>query len=212
MMLVSEPRLGGSGIRKERYMHVLRSALCFGMALAAATFNVFAQSDKPRVCVASVADASTVPAMVDRLSERLTRALARNKLDSVAMSSATTLERELRPTTDNGEEARSKECDYILLTQIYSKRPLTAQGTEPGISIGGRVPSIDASDPLGGNSGPVYREELQVRFAVFRPGRPDATLDTEIWERSSANVSDSFLQAMDREANRVGHELKKKKR
>jgi hypothetical protein len=51
-----------------------------------------------------------------------------------------------------------------------------------------------------------------VRFAVFRPGRPDATLDTEIWERSSANVSDSFLQAMDREANRVGHELKKKKR
>lgn len=193
-------------------MQVLRSALCLGIICAATTFSAFAQSDKPRVCVASVADASTVPAMVDRLSERLTRDLAKAKLDSLGMSSSTTLDRELRPSIDNGEEARSKECDYILLTQIYSKRPLTAQGTEPGISIGNRVPSIDASDPLGGNSGPVYREELQVRFAVFRLARPDPLLDTEIWDRSSANVSDSFLQAMDREANRVSHELKKKKR
>jgi hypothetical protein len=37
-------------------------------------------------------------------------------------------------------------------------------------------------------------------------------LDTYLLERSSANVSDSFLAAMDREANRVSHELKKKKK
>ncbi len=192
-------------------MHPLRPAVWLVMALLAMTFNPFPQVHKPRVCVATVANASTVPAMVDRLSERLTQALGKGKLDALSMSSSTTLDRELRPTVENGEEASSKECDYILLTQIYSKRPLTAQGTEPGISTRGSVPSIDASDPMGGSSGPVYREELEVKFAVFRPGNPEAMLDTDIWERSSANVSDSFLQAMDREASRVSHELKKKK-
>jgi hypothetical protein len=149
--------------------------------------------------------------MVERLSERLAKDLVKNKIDALSMSSTTTLDPELHPTSDSGEEASSKECDYILLTQIYSKRPLTAQGTEPGISLGTRVPSVDASDPLGGNSGPVYRKEMEVKFAVFRLGRPDAMLDSYILERSSANVSDSFVQAMDREASRVSHELKKKK-
>ena len=194
-------------------MHPLRSALCFGLTLLVATaLNLVAQAGSPRVCVATVSNASTVPAMVDRLSERLTKDLVKNKLDSLSLSSSTTLDRELHPTTDNGEEASSKECDYILLTQIYDKRPLTAQGTEHGISVGSRVPSIDATDPMGGSSGPVYREEMEVKFAVFRPGKPDPMLDTYILERSSANVSDSFQQAMDREASRVSHELKKKKK
>jgi hypothetical protein len=194
-------------------MHQLRSAWFFCLSFIAATaLNAAAQAVAPRVCVASVSNASTVPAMVDHLSERLTKDLAKNKLDSLGLSSSTTLDPELHLTADNGEEARSKECDYILLTQIYSKRPLTAQGTEPGVSTGGRLPSVDASDPMGGSSGPVYREEMQVKFAIFRPGHPDPMLDTNIWERSSANVSDSFLQAMDREASRVSHELKKKKK
>jgi hypothetical protein len=192
-------------------MHPFQSMFGVGIALLAVTCNAAAQGDKPRVCVASVANASTVPAMVDRLSERLTRDLVKNKFDSLGMSSSTTLDLELRPTSDNADEASSKECDYILLTQIYAKRPLTAQGTNPTISTPGRVPSVDASDPLGGSSGPVYREEMEVKFAIFRPDNPNPMLDTEIWERSSANVADSFLQAMDREASRVSHELKKKR-
>lgn len=193
-------------------MHPLRSASVFALTFVMATaLNVAAQAHGPRVCVATVSNASTVPAMVDRLSERLTKDLVKNKLDSLSMSSATTLDRELRPTGENREQASSKECDYILLTQIYDKRPLTAQGTEHGISVGSRIPSVDASDPMGGSSGPVYREEMDVKFAVFRLDRPYPVLDTYILERSSANVSDSFLQAMDRESSRVSHELKKKK-
>jgi hypothetical protein len=212
MMLVVEAEQVEKHTRQGRHtMHPLRPAVGVGMALLAMSCNAFPQRDKPRVCVATVANASTVPAMVDRLSDRLTQDLAKGKLDALSMSSSTTLDRELRPSIDNGEEASSKECDYILLTQIYSKRPLTAQGTEPGISTGVGIPSVDASDPMGGSSGPVYREELEVKFAVFRPGKPEAMLDTDIWERSSANVSDSFLQAIDREASRVSYELKKKK-
>lgn len=192
-------------------MRPFRSALFLGI-VGAAAFSASAQGDKPRVCVAAVVNASTVPAMLDRLSERLTQDLAKDNVDPLLMSSSTDLDDELRPTAENREEAQNKECDYILLTQIYSKRPLTAQGTEPGHSAGARIPSVDASDPLGGSSGPVYREELQVKFALFRSGRSGSVLDTEIWERSSANVSDSFLQAMDREASRVSHQLKKKKK
>jgi hypothetical protein len=104
---------------------------------------------------------------------------------------------------------KENECDYVLLSQIRnpSQHPLEPQS--PEISIGGRVPSVDASDPLGGSSGPVYRENLQVAFALFRIGRFKPVLDTYVLERPSANVSDTLLGAMDHEANRVGHELKK---
>ena len=63
--------------------------------------------------------------------------------------------------------------------------------------------------PMGGSSGPVYRENLQVAFALFRIGRFKPVLDTYVLERASANVSDTLLPAMDHEANRVDHELKK---
>jgi hypothetical protein len=68
---------------------------------------------------------------------------------------------------------------------------------------------VDASNPLGGSSGPVYRENLQVDFALFQVGLFKPVLDTYVLERPSANVSDTLLPAMDHEANRVGHELKK---
>jgi hypothetical protein len=77
----------------------------------------------------------------------------------------------------------------------------------PTISIGGRVPSIDASDPLGGSSGPVYRDNLKIGFALFRIGQWQPVLDTSIQERPSGNASDSLSPAMDREANRVSHEV-----
>jgi hypothetical protein len=62
---------------------------------------------------------------------------------------------------------------------------------------------------MGGSSGPVHRENLQLAFALFRIGRFKPVLDTYVLERPSANVSDSLLPAMDHEANRVGRELKK---
>jgi hypothetical protein len=161
-----------------------------------------------KVCVAMVANASPTSAWVERLSDRLTKNLQKNKVNAVIMDSSTTMDRKLHPTNENGEESKAKECDYVLLTQIVD--PKTHFEPPSTISIGGKVPSVDASDPMGGSSGPVYRDNLQINFALFRPGHLTPTLDTYVLEQASANVSDSFLRAMDREANRISHDLKKK--
>ena len=162
-----------------------------------------------KVCVAVVANASATPAFVERLTERLSRSLKQNKINAVTMHSVTTDKYPLQLTTDIGEEVKKSECDYVLLSQIRDPRQHPLESQPPEISIGGRVPSVDASDPLGGSSGPVYRENLQLAFALFRIGRFKPVLDTHVLERPSGNVSDTLLSAMDREANRVGHELKK---
>jgi hypothetical protein len=164
----------------------------------------------PKVCVATVANASTVSASLDRLTERIVKRIQRGKVDAVAMDSSTTMRPQLRPTRQNSDEAEDKQCDYTLLTQIVETRahPAIPQTRNP--RPGASVPSIDASDPLGGQSGPVYREEIEITFALFRPSHYDPIVDTYILERASANVSDSFLAGMERIANRVSHELKKK--
>lgn len=162
-----------------------------------------------KLCVAMVANASTTSAFVERLTERLAKSLQQNKIDAVNMESRTTEDYPLKLTKTNGEEARQKDCDYVLVSQIRDPQGLPFDPRSPEISIGGQVPSIDASDPMHGPSGPVHRDNLQIAFALFRLGRLKAVLETALAERPSANVSDSFLPAMDREANRVGHELKK---
>jgi len=111
---------------------------------------------------------------------------------------------------ENGEEAKSQECDYILLTQIVDPKTHPLDPQSPQISIGGRVPSVDASDPLGGSSGPVYRDNLQISFALFPTDRIKPVLDTVIMAQPSGNATDNLVPAMDRESNRVGYELKKK--
>jgi len=63
---------------------------------------------------------------------------------------------------------------------------------------------------MGGSSGPVYRDNLQVSFALFPMGRLKPVLDTVILAQPSGNLSDNLLSAMDRESNRVSHELRKK--
>ena len=168
------------------------------------------QSGAPQVCVAVVANAGTVSADREHLTERLVKLIKRNKLEAVTMDSSTTMQPRLMPTRQNSDEAEDKHCDYTLLTQIIDIRanPGVPQTTSP--RPGASVPSIDASDPLGGQSGPVYREELEIAFALFRPSHYDPIVDTYVLERASANVSDSFLSGMDRIATRVAHELKKK--
>jgi hypothetical protein len=180
-------------------------ALCPLPLLAQSTVR---QPGTPKVCVATVSNASTVSAYLERLTQRLVKTLRHNKIDSVAMNSRTTMQPELRPNRQNIDEAEAKHCDYTLLTQLVEARahPGAAQtSSRPGAI----VPSIDAADPLGGNSGPVYREEEQISFALFRPYHDEAIVDGYILERASANVSDSFQTAMDRIANRVSHDLKK---
>lgn len=162
-----------------------------------------------KVCVATVGNASTTSAMVERLTERLSSSLKKNMINAVTMDSETTNKHPLEMSTDNGEEAKQKECDYVLLSQIRDPRQHPLEPQPPQISIGSRVPSIDASDPLGGSSGPVYRENLQVFIALFRIGRYKPVLDTYVLERPAGHVSDTLLYAMDHEANRVDHELKK---
>src|SRR5215470_2882820 len=115
-----------------------------------------------KVCVAIVANASTTSAFVERMTGRLSGSLKQNKIDAITMRSATSETYPLQMTTNIGEEVNDNACDYVLLSQIRDPRQHPLEPEPPEISIGGRVPSIDASDPLGGSSGPVYRENLQV--------------------------------------------------
>jgi len=175
--------------------------LC-SLGFLAVASTIVAQDEIPsqpksgaKVCVATVGNASTTSAFVERLTERLTRSLKQNKVNAVTMDSRTTDKHPLQLSTDNGEEAKQKECDYVLLSQIRDPRQHPLEPQLPEISIGGRVPSVEASDPR-----PVYRENLQVAFALFRIGRFKPVLDTVVLERPSTNVSDTFLPAMDHEA------------
>lgn len=157
-----------------------------------------------------VSNMSTRGALLDRLTERLSKGLRDNKISNLIMDSSSTTDYKLHLTVENGDEAKSKECDYILLSQIVDPKAHPEDPHPPPISIGGKVPSIDASDPLGGSSGPVYRDNLQLTFALFRIGRSEPVLDTVILAQPSGNASDNLLSAMDKESNRVGYELKKK--
>ena len=167
------------------------------------------ESKNLKVCVAKVANTSTASAPLERLTERLAKSLKSAKLEVTSMDSSTTKDRKLRLTRLNVEEADNKQCDYTLLTQIVETRVHPA--APPTIRRDGAiVPSVDAADPLGGNSGPVYRENMEIAFALFRASHYDPVTDSSILERASANVSDTFLTGMDRIANRVSHDLKKK--
>ncbi|MCU1302253.1 MAG: hypothetical protein JWQ87_2537 [Candidatus Sulfotelmatobacter sp.] len=163
-----------------------------------------------KVCVAMVSNMSPRTALVDRLTERLAKDLREDKIDAIAMDSSTTSDHKLHPTRENGEEAKSNNCDYMLLTQIVDPKTRPFDPQSPQISIGGKVPSIDASDPLGGSSGPVYRDNLQISFALFPMDRLKPMLDTVMLAQPSGSASQNLLTAMDRESNRVGSELKKK--
>jgi hypothetical protein len=163
------------------------------------------------VCVAVVNNHTAQSLFVERMTERLARSLSGSKIKAVAMDSSTTGDRTLHPTTENGAELKRRECDYLVLTQVTdTKDHNPTELHSPDISIGKRTPSVDASDPMGGQSGPVYRDNLEVDFALFRPGTPKAVMETHFLDQPSGNVSDSLIQAMDRVANRISHELKKK--
>ena len=159
-----------------------------------------------KVCVAVVGNASAQSVFAERMTARLTRSLAENKIDAVTMASRTTTGHKLQFSAENGNEARDKQCDYILLTQIVDPKAHPLEPHGPEISIGGKAPSVDASD----SSGEAYRDNLQIDFALFRLGRYVAVLDASQNARPSGNVSDSLVQAMDGEANRVSKELRKK--
>ena len=162
------------------------------------------------ICIAKVSNISASVVIMDRVTERLAKSLRGNKTGVLIMDSSKTTDRKLHPTSENGEELKSKECDYILLTQIVDLKAQPYEPQMPPISIGGRAPSVDASDPLGGSSGPVHRDSLQISFALFRTDRFKPVLDTVILAEPSGHASDNLLSAMDRESSRVGSELKKK--
>ncbi len=167
----------------------------------------------PKVCVAEVANASTVSADLGRLTDRLVKSLKRGKMDAEAMESSTTMDRHLHVTGENAEEADSKRCDFTLLTQIVETRqhPAAPPSSDPRGRAGPAVPSVDASDTVpGSSSAPVYREEMEISFAVFQSSHHEPVVDTSVFDTASAGVSDSFQQVMDRVANRVTHELKKR--
>ncbi len=182
------------------------------VALAATLMSGIAygqSTEGPRVCVATVANASAVPADLDRLTERLVKSLAtKEKRDAVAMDSSTTMNRQLRPTRQNGDEADDKQCEYTLLTQIVESRahPAAPPGMRPNGPV---VPDLDASATRPGSTSlPPNREEMQISFALFRQRRGDPVIDISILQAASSGVSDTFMAGMDRIASRVSHEIK----
>jgi len=196
-------RSGGGVMPLSRF--VILNLVLISLAIAATTQDLPPQPKiGAKVCVATVANASSTSAFVERLTDRLTKSLKQDKFDAVALDSSTSDKYPLQLSTENGGEAKERECDYVLVSQIRDPRQHTLEPQPPQISIGGRVPSTDASDPS-----PVSRNNLQVAFALFRIGRFKPVLDTYVLDRPSANVSDTLVAAMDHEANRVGHELKK---
>jgi hypothetical protein len=187
---------------------------CLSLAFVPALALTLAAQDLPpqpksgaKVCVAIVGNASSTSAFVERMTERLTKSLKQDKVNSVAMESRTTEKYPLELSSDNGDESKLKECDYVVLSLIRDPRQHPTEPQPPQISIGGRVPSVDASDSW--SKGPVSRENMEVAIAVFRIGRFKPVLDTYILERPASSVSDTLFQAMDHEANRVQQELKK---
>jgi hypothetical protein len=169
-----------------------------------------APESRSKVCVAVVNNQTSNSLMEDRMTERLARGLSDSKLIGMVMDSLTTKDRQLHSTIENAEEVKSRECDYLVLTQVSDPRAHPTEMSIPSISIGGKAPSTDVSDPMGGQSRAPARDTLDVNFAVFRTGSPKALLNTRISDQVSANVSDSLMQAVDREANRIGHDLRKK--
>ncbi|HLX75517.1 MAG TPA: hypothetical protein VKR26_12300 [Terriglobales bacterium] len=160
--------------------------------------------DSKKVCVAVVANASTTSAFVEQMTERLLKSLKQDKVDAVGMDSRTTTHYPLEFSKENGEESRQKQCDYILLSQIRDPRQHPFEPRLPEISIGGPVPSTDASDPSAS-----ARPNLQVAFALFHSGRFKPIVETYVLDRPGPNAADTLWLAMDREANRVRSELKK---
>jgi hypothetical protein len=144
------------------------------------------------------------------MTERIVKSLKRNKNEAEALESSTTMNPRLEPTAENTDEAESKHCDYTLLTQIVETRRHPGLPPHMRYPGGPTVPSVDATDPMSGSSGPVYREEMQISFALFRTRHLDPDVDDAVFETASANASDSFLRGMDRIANRVNSELNKK--
>jgi hypothetical protein len=191
----------------------LRSSLLVVLALSSLTAWPQNHPSQPKaggkVCVAMVSNMSASAALVDRMTERLSKSLRDDKISAVTMDSSTTTDHKLHPTAENGDEAKTRECDYILLTQIAGPKSRPDEPQMPPINIGGKVPSVDASDPLGGSE-TVYRSNLQISFALFQTDRFKPVVDTLILAQPSGSASDNLLSAMDKESNRVGHELKKK--
>ncbi len=155
--------------------------------------------------MASVSNLSTRPAMLDRLAERLSSDLREDKINALTMESTTTTDHKLHPTRENGEEAKSNDCDYILLTLkiLGSKNSFARTAKMPRSRSAAKFPVIDASDPLGGSSGPVHRDNVQISFALFPVERLEPVLDTVMLAQPSGSASDNLLPAMDRESNRA---------
>ena len=189
----------------------MRFRVCVFLSFSLSSIALIAQSSEPsKVCVAVVSNASTASADLDLLTQRLVKTLKKNKQDAVTMDSSTTMNRTLRPTRENTDEADDKQCEYTVLTKIVENRahPAALPTGRPGGPI---VPDLDASATQPGpGSRPPVREEMQIDFALFRERRVDPVIDTSIFQTASQGVSDSFMSAMDRVASRVSHEMKKK--
>lgn len=169
------------------------------------------EAAQAKVCVTLVNNHTAELLSQDRMTARLVKAVSDKRLSVVAMDSSTGNSVKLRPTPQNSQEMKAKGCNYLVLTMVTGSSKYAGSSRDAEISIGhARVPSIDASDPLGGQSGPVYRRELEINFAIFRAGDLNPILDTQILDRARANASDSLMDAIDREGSRVKSEVKKK--
>ena len=184
--------------------------------LVLAALAALAQNELPpqpakknaKLCVAIVGNASTTPALEERMTARLVQTLKDMRVNVEGMDSRTTMQHRITMTSDNSAESRDKECDYVLLTQLTEPRLQPNALDMPTIQIGKRAPNVDASGPL--DSTQEQRESLEVVFVMFRNGRLKPVVDTSVPAYSIHHVAEDFLPAMDREASRIAREFNKK--
>ena len=186
------------------------SALLFLLPVLPAT--AFAQHlpapSKPeaKVCVAQVANLSAESVREPWLTTQLSSNLKRFKLDVLTLESRTPARRRIELDLDTAAEVRDKNCDYVLLTQIVDLRRGILGSTQPNISLGKRIPGTDASE----GPGLGRQNDVQLRYALFRIGRPEPVFEDAISEQSSTSTNYNVEADVDREAARIRHELTKK--
>lgn len=177
--------------------------------LAAPALRAQHLPDQPKpgalVCLAPITNVSTELAQEAVLTQRLVASLKRLKLDVITLESRTTPGKRLTMDSGMGAEARDKNCDYVLLNQIADAyRRL--DGAAPNLSLGRRIPNPDVTD----NERDRPLNDVQLRYALYRLGRPDPILDETAVSTNSNSTNYNLEEDVDREASRIRRELGKK--
>jgi hypothetical protein len=141
-------------------------------------------SGRVRIGVVEINNKANATVSIEELRERLVGQLSSAGLDAVALNASSLSEAQT--------EAKVKQCDYILLTDLTS---LKAAST--GKKIGGLLGRATGVD-----TGSTGKSEARLDFKLFPAGSSSAKLDTSAVGKEDGNDA-SVAAALDRETKAV---------